>query len=316
MKRLGKNQQAGAILLAAGGIVCFSTKAIFIKKAYEYQIDTISLLLLRMLFSLPFYTVFAILAGRRSNNKALRKGKNLVYMIFLGIAGYYLSSYLDFSGLHYVTASLERLILFSYPTLVVLITAFIYRNRIPVRQVLAILITYFGIFLSFFQNVNLSGQVNGFKGAILIAGCAVTYAIYLVGSDKMIPVFGSVKFTSYAMIIATCVIALHYSLQETKPLFAYPAPVYRIGIGMAILSTVLPSFMISEAIRKIGAPGVAIIGSIGPFATIILSAIFLGERITVFEGLGTMIVISGVLIVNLEPHNKDRNEEEQKRIAA
>jgi len=316
MNPLNKNPHVGAVLLAAGGIIFFSAKAIFVKKAFEFQIDAISLLLIRMLFSLPVFITIAFISSWKVRENPAPKMRYIILLIGLGIAGYYLSSYLDFSGLKFVTTGLERLILFAYPTLVVLITAILYRRRIPLRQLMAILITYFGIFLAFFRNVNLTAQVDALKGGLLIATCAFTYACYLVGSDKLIPVFGSARFTSYAMIVATGAVALHFAFQNSKPLISYPAEVYLIGACMAVISTVLPSFMISEAIRRIGASNVALIGSIGPFATILMAAIFLDERITVFEGLGTLIVISGVMLVKNTEKHEIKPDEEKNRMAA
>jgi drug/metabolite transporter (DMT)-like permease len=316
MAQSEQNPQIRSFLLAAAGVILFSTKAIFVKKAYEYQIDVISLLLIRMLFSLPFFIVIAAVSTWRVRNRMPVNAKHLIQLTCLGIAGYYLSSYLDFSGLKFVTAGLERLILFAYPTLVVIITAIFYRERIPFRQLLAIVITYFGIFLAFFQNINLTSETDSLKGGILIACCAFTYACYLVGSEKLIPILGSVRFTAYVMIIATAAVAIHFTLQMHKPVFGYPYQVYLIGIGMAIFSTVMPSFMISEALRQLGASNVAIIGSIGPFATILMAAIFLGERITVFEGLGTLIVISGVLLVKNSGNKQIKTASENNRMAA
>jgi drug/metabolite transporter (DMT)-like permease len=316
MEHSNRHQRTTAVLLAVGGVIFFSAKAIFVKKAYQYQIDTVSLLLIRMMISFPVYFIIGIISSLKAGRQAIPKGKHILQVILLGFTGYYLASYFDFAGLHYISASLERIILFAYPTMVVLITAVVNRKRIPQRQLFAILITYFGIFLAFFQNISFSKELNAMKGGVLIIVCAFTYACYLVGSGKLIPVFGSVRFTAFAMMAACLMVAAHYSLIPHKPILGFPTEVYWIGTGMAVISTILPSFMISEAIRRIGASHVAIIGSIGPFSTILLAAIFLGERISAVEGLGAIIVISGVLLVNTESKSIDTNAANDKRLAA
>ncbi len=316
MTQPNRQQQVIAYLLATTGVILFSLKAIFVKKAYEYDIDTVSLLLLRMLFSFPVYFAIATITTIRAVRRGIPTPRQIFFMVMLGVIGYYLSSYLDFSGLQYISASLERLILYAYPTLVVILTAIFFRKPIPQKQWIAIMITYFGVFLTFSQGALVSGQTNLFKGGLLILACAFTYAGYLVGSDRLIPVFGSFRFTAYAMIIACVAIVIHFSLSSQKPITGYPKEVYWIGIGMAVLSTILPSFMISEAIRRIGAPAVAIIGSIGPFATIIFETIFLGERITAFEGLGTIVVISGVLLITGSSNKELVEKEEETKIVA
>jgi drug/metabolite transporter (DMT)-like permease len=316
MERMKKSQRTSAVLLAVTGIIFFSAKSVFVKKAYQYPIDTISLLFIRLMISFPVYFVIGLISSMNAKGQGFPKNRQLVQVLFLGFTGYYLASYFDFAGLHYVTASLERILLFAYPSMVVVITAICYRKRIPAKQLVAILITYFGIFLAFFQNISLSHEVNALKGGVLIMACAFTYACYLVGSNRLIPVMGSVRFTSFAMMAATLIVAIHYMLSPHPSVFSYPRQVYWIGIGLSVISTLLPSFMISEAIRRLGASDVAIIGSISPFSTILLAAIMLGERISAFEALGALIVISGVLLVNSNQAPVGRNKENEKRMAA
>lgn len=276
----------------------FSSKAILVKKAYEYGIDTVSLLLIRMLFALPVYIVIAIITSGKRRRKSRITGRQMMALVVLGLAGYYLASYLDFQGLHYITASLERLILFVYPTMVVFISALVYRKQISPLHLLAIFITYFGVVLVFFQNLDIAGQSNISKGTLLILSSAFTYACYLVGSGDLIPKLGSLRFTSFAMIVSCLAVVIHYLMKNELTFATYPTEVYGIGIAMAVICTILPSFMIAEAIRRIGAPRVALIGSIGPVSTLILAAIFLGERIGAFQVLGTLVVISGVLLIS------------------
>ncbi len=298
MENPEQKKYVGAFLLAIGGIIMFSAKAVLVKKAYSLEIDTVTLLLLRMLFALPVYLVIAGITTWKNRDKSNLSARQMFTIIALGLAGYYLASYLDFKGLNYVSASLERLILFVYPTMVVVLNALLNRSRIPSVQITAIAITYFGVFIIFFRSSALVEHSSLAKGASLIFASALTYAFYLVGSGNLIPKIGSVRFTSYAMIISCLGVGIHYYLRNPAPLTGYSSEVYGLGLGMAVFCTVLPSFMISEAIRRIGAPKVAILGSIGPISTIIMAAVFLGERINAFQGLGTIIVISGVMLVN------------------
>jgi drug/metabolite transporter (DMT)-like permease len=300
-----QNHRTGAIFLATAGVVLFSIKAIFVKKAYGYHIDAVSLLLIRMLFSLPIYAAIAFLTTIRKDRKGFVAWKHFPGIIFFGLAGYYMASYLDFVGLQYISASLERLILFVYPTMVVVISAVIYKTKVTIHQTLGILITYLGVFLIFYKRSAMDSHSSVFLGTILIIGCALTYAIYLVGSGKLIPIIGSAQYTSYAMVFACLGVIVHSYFKGNVKIYNYPAELYKIGIGLSILSTVLPSFLISEAIRRIGATKVAIIGSIGPISTIMLANIFLGERINTFQWLGAIVVISGVLLVNV---NKEKPE--------
>ncbi len=297
MKTDQQKQQLGAFLIAAAGVIFFSAKAVFVKMAYAYDIDTVSLILIRMLMAMPIYLAIVLLSIRKWRRRNKLSVKQFLLTVLMGFFGYYLSSYLDFSGLHYISASMERLVLFIYPTLVVAITALWYRKPVPARQLYAIGVTYFGIFLTFYQSVFVNHDNGLLLGIGLVLGCALSYACFMVGSGKLIPEIGAVRFTCYAMLASGMAVLAHYTLQGNTGLGAYPHEIYWIGAGMAIFSTVLPSFMIAYAIKYIGASHVAIMGSIGPFATIIMAAIVLDERITAFQALGALIVISGVLLI-------------------
>ncbi len=285
--------------LAAIGVIFFSAKAIMVKMAYNYHIDTVSLLLIRMGISLPFYLLIASIESYRKRKNKLQL-KDYGMLVILGILGYYLASFFDFSGLNYVTASIERLILFVYPTLVVIISAVFLKKPVNLQQIIAVGITYLGVFVAFYKySVHAGVNTNISLGAVLIFGSALTYSVYLVGSGNIIPRIGSIRFTSYVMIISCLAVLLHYSIDKTANVFIYPKQVYWLGLGMAFVSTIIPSFMLSEAIRRIGATNVAIVGSIGPISTIIMASFFLNETITSFQLLGTFIVIIGVLTVAL-----------------
>lgn len=286
------------------GAVCFSAKAVIVKLAYAYAVDPVSLLALRMLFSLPFFIAIGVIFNRKQKvgKVSLPDWWNI---ILLGIVGYYLSSLFDFLGLRYTTASLERLILFIYPTLVVVIVAIVYRKRIAKRQYFALALTYIGIFIAFAFDVALLEQPNLVLGAGLIFCSAITYAIYLIGSGKMIPKVGTIRFTAYAMICSAIAVLIHTYFVNGLAIWNFETEVYVLSLAMAIGATVIPSFMISGGIKLVGADNAAIIGSVGPVSTIVLAYIFLQEIITVSQLIGTVFVLGGVLMITLKKDKKE-----------
>lgn len=294
-----KQQRLLGIILAFLGAILYSTKAVFVKLAYEYDVDAVTLLLLRMLFSLPFYLGIMIYIARKSSKYTLTR-KDYQRLFFLGIIGYYLSSFLDFKGLEYITASLERLILFIYPTMVVLIGYFFFKEKINRSQVIALVLTYVGIAIVFIGNVDIDNQQNLIIGSAFIVGCAVLFAVYMVGSGQILPRLGTWLFTSYALTISSIAVILHYIIENQGiGSFDYPFPVFGYGFLMATFSTVIPTLLISEAIRLIGASNVAIVGSVGPISTITLAWVFLDERLALVQILGGILVLSGVVFISV-----------------
>lgn len=290
-----KETKGLGVLLAVLGVVLFSAKAIMVKLAYQYDIDSVSLLLFRMLFALPVYLVIAFYVKPKEKNKIQKT--DYLWLVFFGFVGYYLASYFDFVGLKHIKAGLERIVLFVYPTLVVIISRIFLKTKITKIQIIAILITYVGVIIAFTGELELSGD-NLITGVSLIFLSALTYAMYLVGSGWLIPKFGVVCFTSYAMIVSTVCVISHYLLTKDIDLLNYPKEVYFLGMGMAFLSTVIPSFLVSKSIKIIGSSNFSIIGSVGPISTILLAYIFLGESLTVYQVVGTLIVIFGIFMVS------------------
>lgn len=301
--------KTGAILLGVAGVILFSAKAVMVKLAYHYDVDALSLLLFRMLFALPIYIIIIALLPR--NTDVLYTKKDYVLLVLFGILGYYIASYFDFLGLQYIKASLERIILFMYPTLVLFISRIFLGIKINRWQVLAIGVSYFGIVLTFSQEIMMSEYTDQVVlGSLLVLTSALTYAAYLVGSGYLIPKFGSVRFTAYAMCLACICVIVHYGVQSDKSIFSYEAEVYYYGLAMAVFATVLPSFLVSEAIKHIGANNFGIIGSLGPISTILLANIFLDERMTMLQIIGTLIVIGGIFIL-IKNKSKLKNEASQ-----
>jgi len=280
------------------GAVLFSTKAIIVKKAFhDTNIDALSLLAVRMVFSLPFFLGIAVFAGNKKDNIRFTR-QQWCWVITLGLFGYYVSSFLDFAGLQYVSAGLERLILFLYPTFAVLINATVFKQKISRIQLLALVLTYTGIAIAYFGQLHVDTASHGFFfGSLLIFLCAITYAIYIVGSGKLIPQVGAAKFTAYAMLASTGGVFLHYILAGNYQLLHSGTEYWGYGILLAILATVIPSFLISYGMKQIGSNNVAIVSGIGPVSTIIQAHFILGETIFTAQIAGTLLVIAGVLLI-------------------
>jgi drug/metabolite transporter (DMT)-like permease len=289
---------AGVIICLLGSIF-FSTKAIFVKLAYrETSVDPVTLLALRMIFSLPFFAVSAWWSSAKSENVKFTWQQWLAVAL-IGCLGYYISSLLDFLGLQYVTAGIERLILFVYPTLVLLISALIFKIKIRGMQWMAVLITYAGLLVAFWGELNVDEQTENFyTGVVLVFICAVTYAVYIVGSGQLIPKIGASKFNSYAMGFAAIAVILHFLLTNDNSLFDLDKKVYVYSFSMAIVGTVIPSYLIAGGIKRVGSGNAAIIGSIGPVSTIVQAYFFLQEPIHLLQLTGTGFILVGILMIS------------------
>ena len=282
-----------AIGFGLTGIILFSTKAIFAKLAYLYEVDAINVLLLRMVFSLPFYLILAFF----KNEKKVTATKNdYLRLLLLGFLGYYLASYFDFKGLEYIKASLERLILFIYPTFVIILSFIFLKIKISRYQFYAILVAYFGICIVFLPEIEISTPSTTLKGSLLVLLSAVTYASYIFGSSFLIPKFGTRRFTCYVMIVSSIMIITQYIIEceMSVNLLNFPKEVYMYGILIAIFSTVIPSFLISHAIKELGPNQFSLFGGIGPISTLMLAHVFLEERLSTLQVLGSVVVIMGI----------------------
>lgn len=286
------------------GAIMFSTKAVLVKLAYEYDIDAVSLLMLRMFFSLPFFLIIGLMTLSKSKPSQVNLKKNIWKVAILGLLGYYLASYLDLEGLRYIDASLERIILFIYPTLVIIFSYLIYKIPIKRIQIVAIVMTYVGIIIAYRANMTVSQSAEVVTGASYVLGSAVAYSLYLVGTGDLSLKLGTKVYTSTSMTIAAMAIIFHNSLVNGFNLFDFELGVYFYALLISIISTVIPSYLIVEGIRRIGANNSSIIGSIGPISTITLAIIFLGEEISLIQGLGSAIVIVGVVLVILSKEPK------------
>jgi drug/metabolite transporter (DMT)-like permease len=282
--------------LVLGGAFCFALKGIFIKLAYRYQVDAISLLALRMGFALPVYVLILTRVSRRYPPLQLAV-RQWVMLFGVGITGYYFASYFNFLGLLYISAGLERVLLFIYPTFVLLINAIGFGRRVSRTQWLALSLTYAGILLAFLPNLQAGQQQNLWLGAFWVILSGLVFAVYMVGSDRMIALVGSLRFTCYAMIAATVPTLIHCFIVDGRTISRLPMEVYQIGLLLAMVCTVIPSFMVAEGIRRVGSGNTAIMNSVGPVFTIFLATSILGESFDWRQLVGTALVLAGVFLV-------------------
>lgn len=280
-------------LLAAVG---FSGKAILVKLAYVYHVDSITLLALRMAFSIPFFIGVTVWA-RRHHAEPLNT-HDRVLVLGLGFVGYYLSSYLDFLGLQYISAGLERLILFLYPTMTVIISAVLYKRPIGRMVIAAMALSYAGIALVFLHDMG-AKEGSVVLGASLVFASTLSYSIYLVGAGHAIARIGTMRFTAYASLVASAACLLQFAAMRPLAALELPVRVYELSLAMAIFSTVLPVFLLSFAIRRIGSGSASLIGSIGPVSTIYMAYVFLGENLSWLQIVGSSLVLAGVLVISL-----------------
>lgn len=296
-KTISRLSLAGVMITLTGSLF-FSTKAVIVKYAFrETAVDAVSLLALRMLFALPFYLLMAWFASNKEQQNKLTPSQ-WFYLMLMGLFGYYLSSYFDFAGLKYISAGIERLILFLYPTFVLLINAFVFKEKANKMQWIAVALTYTGIILAYIGELSISKDSPGFfLGSILIFLCSLTFAVYIVGSGRIIPIVGATKFTAYAMLFSTAGVFLHFIIAGNYSILHSGSSFVWYGLLIAIVATVIPSWLVSSGTKKIGSNNVAIISTIGPVSTILQAHFILGEPIFAAQIAGTILIVLGVLLI-------------------
>ncbi|MFJ4288710.1 DMT family transporter [Cupriavidus sp. NPDC089707] len=287
-------QRAG-LAIAAVGAVLFSAKAIVAKLMYRYNVDAVMVLTLRMLFAVP---LFMAIGWWQSRRLAPLSWADRGRVVFLGFIGYYLSSFLDFIGLQYITAGLERLILFLTPSFVLLATALVFRRPISSRQWLSLLLAYAGIVLVFAHDLDVSGSQVWLGGA-LVLGSAMTYAVYLILSGELVQRIGSLRLVAYAMCVSTaCCVIQYVALGRPVAELAQPAPVMWLSLINAVFCTVLPVSMTMVAVARIGAPLASQAGMIGPVSTLFLGYWLLGEPVSGVQLAGSALVMGGMYLLS------------------
>ena len=286
-------------LLAGFGSVLFSAKAIVAKLTYLHGVDALTVIGFRMLLSLP---VFLVVAGWQAYKAYKGEIPTLTWhqrgqLLFLGFIGYYLASLLDFLGLQYITASLERLILFLSPTFVLLFSAVFLKKMILPKQWLALALAYLGVGLVFVQDLSLTGD-NVLLGSAFVLGSALTYSVYLIASGELIKKIGSTRLVAYAMSTSAVYTLCHLFWVQGWQVLVQPAPVYGLSLIHATLNTVAPTFMIMWSVERIGAPMTAQLGLLGPVSILFLAYWFLGEPITGLQIAGTLLVLIGAMVLS------------------
>lgn len=287
------------LALAAVGTALFSLKAIVIKLSYVYTVDAVTLQTLRMALSVPlFLLIAAVLVGIGGGRPLSRR--QWLAIAALGLCGYYAASILDLLGLQYVSAGLERLILYVYPTIVLLIGSVLFGRRIQRREIIGIAVSYVGLMVVFAQDVRLYSEHTAL-GALLVLASAAAYAVFIAGSGRLIPAVGSMRFTCYAMTAAGIGVGTHFIVTQPADLLQLPPQVYWLGILLAAGCTVLPSFMIAAGIGRIGAERSAAMGMIGPACTLMLGNLILDEPLTAAHVTGATLVMGGIFYMSRKP---------------
>ena len=283
---------AFGLLLAGLGAVAFSGKAIIVKLAYRHGVDAVTLIMYRMLFALP---IFALMAWWSSRGKPPLTRRDWFGVLGLGVSGYYLASFLDFAGLAYISASLERLILYLNPTLVLLLGLVLYQRRITHPQALGMLISYAGVVLVFGHEITLQGA-DAALGALLVFLSAVSYAIYLTFSGEMVKRLGSLRLVGLATTVACLLCIAQFVLLRPWSAALVAPEVIWLSILNATLCTAVPVLMVMMAIERIGASLAAQTGMVGPMSTILMGALILDEPFTAWVAAGTVLVIAGIFV--------------------
>jgi drug/metabolite transporter (DMT)-like permease len=279
--------------LASAGSIAFSGKAIIVKLAYRHGVDAVTLIMYRMLFALPLFVLLAWWSGR---GKPALTRRDVVVVTGLGFSGYYLASFLDFAGLQTTTASLERLILYLNPTLVLLLGVLLFGQRVRPRQLLAMAVSYAGVLLVFGHELELSGSHSA-VGALLVFGSTVSYAVYLAFSGSEVKRLGALRLTGWASSVACLFCIAQFVALRPLAAAAVVPPVIWLSLLNATVCTVAPVLMIMMAIERVGATLTAQTGMIGPLSTIMMGVLILGEPFNAWIGAGTVLVLSGVWLL-------------------
>ena len=284
-------------MLASFGAIAFSGKAIIVKLAYRHGVDAVTLIMYRMLFALP---IFALMAWWASRGKAPLSRKDWLGIVWLGVTGYYLASFLDFAGLAYISASLERLILYLNPTLVLLLGLVFYQRRIALAHLVGMAISYAGVALVFSHEITLQGS-DAAWGALLVFGSAVSYALYLVYSGEMVKRLGALRLVGLATTVACVLCLLQFALLRPWSAALVAPQVLWLSVLNATLCTAVPVLLVMMAIERIGASAAAQTGMVGPMSTLLMGAWLLDEPFTLWVAAGTALVIAGIFVFTRAP---------------
>jgi drug/metabolite transporter (DMT)-like permease len=284
-----------SLLIAITGAVLFAAKAVIVKLLYRYHLDALTVITFRMMMSLPFFAGIAV--WKTYTSDPLKKSE-YGRIAILGVIGYYGATFLDFLGLQYISAGLERLIIFLAPTFVLLMSAVFLKKKVSSLQWLALLVSYFGTVLVFIHDVKTCGS-NITLGCLYVLGSALSYALYLLLSGEMVKRAGSLRLASYAMCVSTAACVAHFLLLDHISLLLHqPLQVYYLSLVNAVFCTVLPVFLTMIAVSRLGAGIASQAGMVGPVSTLFMAAALLGEPITAVQIVGTVFVLAGIYFLS------------------
>lgn len=294
------------LLMAGLGSILFSGKAILIKLAFGYGANAETLIALRMLMALPlFWGIYWWQAHRQVMSPLTLKDQIKIFS--LGFMGYFLSSYLDFLGLQYISVGLERIVLYLTPTIVLLISYFVLNKSISRLQWYALVVGYLGVIVVFIQDASSTGSM-ALLGMLLVFASACSYAIYMIGSGEMVRRVGSVRLVVYASSASALMSVIQILIYDPAAVFVQAPQIYWLSLLNASLCTVIPMLLIMIAINRIGSPLVAQAGILGPVSTLFMGWIVLSEPITWIQ-IGGMSLVMGAmwLLVRNDAPNKQQD---------
>lgn len=292
------SQSAATFCIVAGSSILFCSKGVFAKLAYAHGGDALTVLALRMGFSLPF---FILIAFAKSRGATPLRSSDWLRLAGLGFVGYYLSSLVNFTGLQYVSVGLERIILYTYPSMILAFSAFVLHKPVSGKMWIACFAAWAGICTAFTGELHSSSSnEKTILGAALIFGSALTYGTFILLSGPTIQRVGAMRFTGFVVGFSCILILLHYALlHPIGALFQQPPVLYGIGLILALFGTVAPALLLSIGLQRAGSQRFAVISSVGPVTTIFLAWAVLGEQPNVFQTLGFLLTLGGGLAISL-----------------
>lgn len=284
--------------IVAASALFFCSKAVFVKLAYRYGMDAVTVLALRMALALPFFLVGGWLEAKA--NPRPMAVKDMLHIAILGFFGWYLSSMVNFEGLRHVSVGLERMILYTYPSFVVLGSVLLLGKSLRWGVVLAMLVSYLGIVIGYHAEASVSATDKTLLGAALVLASAVSYAVFVLFSGEMIARIGAVRFTSWVVGFSGMYVLIHFVVTHPAgTLLRLPAGAYGCGVALAIFGTVIPSYLFGIGLRRAGAQAFAVIGMVGPLGTVALAWFILGESVNLTQMLGLVLTLAGGVAVSL-----------------
>jgi drug/metabolite transporter (DMT)-like permease len=296
---LTRQKYLTGLALGVAGAAGFSAKAVIVKLAYLQGADPTTLIALRMLVAAP---LFALTAWWTARSLAAWKPGDAWRIFGLGTIGYYAASFLDFLGLQYISAGLERIILYLSPTFVLLFSLFWLGKKVSRHELFALVLSYSGVMFVFWHDLNFNGK-HVWLGSGLVLASALCYAVYLTGGGEMVKRLGSIRLTSWASLVSSAWCIAQALAVNPSAIFSQSAGVYGLSLINGVFCTVLPMFLTMMAIERVGSTAASQTALVGPIATIALAAWFLAEPVTLTQVIGTVIVMAGVVVLSFKKNH-------------